>query len=443
MSGQSSLSSTLRFSRRAARGATAFLVTLVAVTACDDPNKPETWIKRLRDPEHAVEAVRRLEKMGDPVAVEPLCKLFEDYPHTSILKAIISFKDKRSIPTLRKALDFSDENQYHNSTKAAHALAEMGVGEAVPDLIKVMQKPLPIKSRANLAKQAAIEALAKLGDKRAVPALIEVADAQPDKQDFHLNKVAVVALGKLGDPAAIPVLIRSLFKGSRLQGSSFSQATVALVRFGDAAVEPLIRAMKGEDKQLNRFAEGLSTPLRPGELLSKTASVLGDLRASKAVPALLAALRSGRQAEDEASKAGLEGVLIALGKIRDTRAVGPLLALIQDAKADARLRIKTARALTALGDPSAVPVLSALAESGYLEGGLWDLRVDAVMAYSRIVGKRAGAGRKDDQGGTGRREGQHPAGVQAYSHRFRASIGARGVGCEVQTGRLVLRRGVE
>ena len=29
-------------------------------TGCDDPKKPQTWIKKLRDPEHATKAVKVL-----------------------------------------------------------------------------------------------------------------------------------------------------------------------------------------------------------------------------------------------------------------------------------------------------------------------------------------------------------------------------------------------
>lgn len=378
-----------RFANNLRRALSAGIAISLCV-ACNDPKDPQTWIKRLRDPEHAAEAVRNLEKLGDPVAVEPLCKLFEDYPSAAILKAIISFNDRRAVPTLRKALDFTDPEQYNNSTRAARALAEMKVPEAVPDLIKVLDKSLPIKSRANLAKQAAIEALAMLGDKSAVPALIKVAQGEPDKQDFHLNKVAVVALGQLEDPRAVPVLIRSLFKSSRLQGSSFGQATVALVRIGPPAVAPLMRAMQGKNEDLNAYASEVT--LREGEMLSKAASVLGDLRAEDAVGPMLAELAKSQGSASDV--AGLEGVIIALGKIGDDRAVGPLLQLVQDAKADGRLRIKAARALTELGAQRAVPVLLELAEKGYLDGGLWDLRVDAVMAYSRIVGRGAIAGAK-------------------------------------------------
>lgn len=374
----------------ASRHAVRSLVLVCAAAvqaACNDPNNPQTWIKRLRNPEHAAEAVRRLEKLGDPVAVEPLCKLYEEYPSATILQAIISFKDKRSIPTLRKALEVTEADKYNNATKAARALAEMKVTEAVPDLIKVLEKPWPIKSRANLAKQAAIEALAVLGDARAVPALIEVAQGEPDKQDFHLNKVAVVALGKLGDPRAIPVLIRSLYKSSQLQGSSFSQATVALVRMGSPAVEPLLRAMKGKNDDLNAYARQVT--LQEGEMLSKAAQVLGDLRAKEAVEPLLEVLASAKDGE---GVAGLEGVIIALGKVGDRRAVPPLLALVQNEKAEPTTRIKAARALGALGSTEAAPVLLELAEKGMLEGGLWDLRVDAVLAYSRIVGAGADKG---------------------------------------------------
>ncbi|MBK8480337.1 MAG: HEAT repeat domain-containing protein [Proteobacteria bacterium] len=353
--------------------------------ACRDPKNPQTWIKRLRDPEHAAEAVRQLRALGDPVAVPALCELFKDYPHTDILRTIITFKDRRAVPTLISALDF-DEATYHNATLAAQALVELKAGEAVPALLRVLERPLPIKSRANLAKQEAIRALEKLGDRAALPALIKVLEAPPEAQDFYLNKLAAMVLGSFGDSAAVPALIRALFRSSTVQGSLFPQAEVALVQIGAPAVAPLIDALQGKDEALNALGKALE--FRPGVVVNKTAIVLGSLRAREAVPVLIERLT----VTDALRDPGTAGVIEALGKIGDRRAVQPLIALLTDAQADQGLRVQATTALMLIGDKRALPALLTMAEKGYLEGGLWDLRVKAADAYSGLVGAEAASG---------------------------------------------------
>ena len=173
------------------------------LVACDDPKDPQTWIKKLRDPEHATKAVKELQKLGDPVAIESLAALYKDFESPTILKAIITLakkapENKAAHGALFSALEFT-EDKYHNATLAAAALADLKLKEAVEPLAKVLDRPMAIKSRANLAKLAVIKALAVLGDKRALPYLVRTLERRPEQQDFLLNKQAARALGKIGD----------------------------------------------------------------------------------------------------------------------------------------------------------------------------------------------------------------------------------------------------
>ncbi|MCK5795572.1 MAG: HEAT repeat domain-containing protein, partial [Deltaproteobacteria bacterium] len=359
-----------------------FLGSSLTLGGCNDPKDPKTWIKKLKDPRESENAVFQLKKLGKAEAVLPLCKLFDDTSDSSVLKAIISFKDKRAIPTLIKALDFSVKN-YHNASVAASALARLKAVEAVPALIQVLKTPLSMKSRANKAKVAAIEALRKLGDKKAVPALISVAEGKPEKQDFFLNKRAMVALGDLGDAEAVPVLVRGLFMASTIQGTSYPMARVALVKIGSPSVAPLVAAMKKENKLLNLMAKDLE--FRPGVILNKTAIVLGDLRAKAAIPTLLELFKKANLKETK-----IAGVIEALGKIGDPRAVVPLLKAVKDKKANYKIRMQICNALTVLGDKRAVSAMLEIAEKGFIDGGYYNLREAGAMAWGRIVGSEVG-----------------------------------------------------
>jgi HEAT repeat protein len=359
------------------------------LAACDDPKDAKTWIKKLRNPEHATEAVKQLEKIGDAAAVQPLCDLYKDFESPTILKAIISFKDKRAIPTLIKALDFT-EDKYHNATMASKALANLKAVEAVDALCKVVERPMAIKSRANLAKISAIEALADLGDKKAVPCLINALEKRPEEQDFFVNKKAAFALGEIGDPAAVPVLIRALFMASTIQGPSYPMANVALVKIGDPSIKPLINALQGKDEKLNAMGKALE--FKEGVVVQKVCWVLGDMIATEAVPALLEIFKKAKlEVEDDDIK-GLDGVITALGQIGDESAVDPLIKGLSNKKANYKLRMQIAQALTVMGPKKALPALIDATEKGYVNMDGTDftnLNEGAAMAFGRIVGAEA------------------------------------------------------
>src|SRR5580765_3381367 len=94
------------------------------VGCVSDPRDPSTWIKKLSDPRDQKDAVMQLRRIGDPVAVPPLVELYKKSKDAEVLKAIASFKDKRSVPTLVEALDFS-EDSCEPSAAAATALGDI------------------------------------------------------------------------------------------------------------------------------------------------------------------------------------------------------------------------------------------------------------------------------------------------------------------------------
>lgn len=365
------------------------------LVACDDPKNPQTWIKKLRDPEHATKAVKELQKIGDPVAIKPLCDLYKDFESPTILKAIITLakndknKNPDAVQTLISALEFT-EDKYHNATLAAAALADMKATEAVEPLAKVLDRPMAIKSRANLAKLAAIKALAELGDKRAVPYLVRTLERRPEQQDFLLNKESARALGKIGDgsPEVVSVLIRALFMASTIQGTSFPMARVAIVRMGKPMVQPLIDAMEGKDEKLNKMSKELA--FEDGVVLGKLSRVLGDLMAKEAAGPLLKIFEKANLGEDYTK--GIDGVIEALGRIGTEPVVDPLLKGVKDPKVNYKIRMQICQALTVMGSRKAVPALLEVAEKGMIEGGYYNLREAAAMAYSRIVGPEVDEG---------------------------------------------------
>jgi len=282
-----------------------------------------------------------------------------------------------------EALDYTDDD-FDRATIAAGVLGDMKATDAVPALIAAAEKPLPIKSRANSTRVAAIRALVKIGDKRAVPTLMKILTTSADEQDFLLNQRAALGLAEFKDPQAIPALLKGLFMTGR--GTDiFQECRLALVRIGAPAVDPLIDLMHGKNAQVQEMATQYKfDEVTPGVIPKKAALILGDLRAKKAVPALIGLLH------EKAKGSERRYAVIALGYIATPPAVDAILADLKDAKVDPAERASAADALYLSGDRRAVPTLLEIARSGYVKSPegeqASDLRASAAIALARIAG---------------------------------------------------------
>src|SRR5579883_3500329 len=218
------------------------LLSQFVIGCYSDENDPKTWIKKLDDPRDQKEAVRRLVKLHDKQAVAPLLALYNKTHDPEHLKALATFDDPATVPALIDALDYSEES-FDKASIAATALGEIGDKSAVPDLVKAVLKPLPIKTRANVVKLEAMKALARIKDPRAVDALVKVLSTPADEQDFFLNKVAAKSLADFADPKAVPALVRGLFMTGRGAGI-YQECRTALIAIGDPSVDTLVQAMQ-------------------------------------------------------------------------------------------------------------------------------------------------------------------------------------------------------
>ncbi len=352
----------------------------IAVVGCvSDPRDPNTWIKKLDSPVDQKDAVRELVRLKDPVAVQPLIDFYKKNHDPEVLKAIATFKDKRQVPVMIDSLEYSDES-YDNAATAAAALGDTPDPSAVDPLIKALEKPLSIKTRANIVKQSAMESLAKIHDKRAVPAIAKILETSADDQDFFLNRVAAVELGNLGDAGAVPALIRGLFMTGR-GADIYSQCRISLLQIGKAATQPLIDAHQHKNAALE--ADAKKYEFRPGVIEQKTALVLGDLRAKEAIPVMEAELKKPLKGDNHL------GALICLGMIGDPSTTKTLTGVLTDAKRDYKVRISAAEALNLSGDPAALPTLLQVAKTGDVvkdKQKYPDVRLAAAMSYARLGG---------------------------------------------------------
>ncbi len=362
------------------------LATVGTVGCSGDPNDPRTWAKKLKNLREQKEALNRLANMDPEKAKAALPELMELYKETHSpehLEALTRYRAPETKPLLIEALEFTDDD-FDKAVTAAGVLGDMKATDAVDALIRAAEKPMPIKSRANNARLAAIRALVRIGDTKALPTLIKIVATSADEQDFLLNQKAALGLAEFRDPSTVPALIKGLFMTGR--GTNIAQeCRLALVRIGDAAVDPLIELLNEKNAEIRDMAKKLKfDEATPGVVPQKAAWVLGDLRAKKAVPVLLDHLKMPAKGPEHS------WMLIALGQIGTPAAVDALVALVKDPKGNPGQRASASDAIYLSGDKRAIPTLLEVAKSGYVTGPdgskASDLRANAAINLARIAG---------------------------------------------------------
>jgi HEAT repeat protein len=394
---------------------------LLALGACEgDPNDPQTWIKKLDEGalrEKAVEELTRIytdtlnTKNGnadDPavkamrdVLVPPMVAAFKQYrddvgAREKILDALASMRDPRAEEVFIAALDFTPDLSEAQAVKGAEGLGALRLQAGVEPLLACLAKITGNRPVDNQLKRAIVEAFMKIEDPRSVPAMIQILDTSAEEQDFFVNKLTAIALGVVGDPRAVPVLIRALFMEGR-GASIFQQARYSLVQIGGPAVDPLIRAIKGQDPELQRMATARS--FLPGVVQWKCARILGDIGDPRAIDALLELVASTDQEVQGWATAAL-GQLARTPEAmaRVTAAITPKLR--EEATFGAWVSIIGALAI--MGGPERMATIRATFEKEMLPDP--GIRVSCAMWWSRLATSDESAAfertvnEEDDQG---------------------------------------------
>lgn len=263
---------------------------------------------------------------------------------------------------------------------AAKALGRLRDARALEPLIEAL------KGEDHILRWHAATALGEIGDSRAVECLIHVLG----DEDEDAAKRAAEALGRIGDGAAVEHLIPFLkhdprsgvpWKAAesleRLGWRPKDDAEKAdcllakqewneLATLGKAAVESLIWAMDIDD----------------GALRHDAAVTLGKIRDPRAVKPLIRAWSAGRDHWDQYD------VRMALLSIDDPAAVEPLIEALRGEGVTLNQRWLAAEALGDIGDARAVePLIEALLK----DESVWDedLRRQAAKALGDIGDARA------------------------------------------------------
>jgi HEAT repeat protein len=321
----------------------------IALGQLGDPKAVPALLQKLDDDDEdggvRVAAAWSIGQIGDLNAIQGLLYTYEICPlklHRPILKAIGEILGRtapdddnsreiysRGLDTLIQAVqdDWASED---TRAAAAEALGKTRDPKVIPALTEQLREDKPFE----IAKAAA-RALRHFNDPQAVHALAQTATNKRLLRE--VRESAAESIGNIGNPQAVDTLIQILEDAS-VEYYIRDNAARALGRIGDPkAIEPLIRTLENESD---------STAFSLREAI---AEALGAFHDPRVTDALVNALGSDYYTAKTASE--------SLKKLRDRRAVEPLISILDDDTKRAHEREFAAQILGVLGDPRAIPAL--------------------------------------------------------------------------------------
>lgn len=396
------------------------LVIIAGATGCpSDPYDPDTWIKKLEDPESKADldqGVKKLVELHDPKGIPALGKVWEKFRRSDMLQGMVTLAEgytdsdgkvhgpywDKAVPFLVTALqdfDLSDARSIEQARAAAMALGEAKDPGTVQELVKASTRSMPKLHPGQNARIAAIRALGGFpGDQRAADTLIKILETEDDNSLPQARAAAADALGNMRAQKAVDSLIIALFAPPPVP----AYARAALIQIGKPAIKPLIQAFQGKHKGVNDYAKAHAFAIgceqaigprskcqRPGAIAYNTAMVLGDLHASEAVPVLIKGLSAPSQVLGFDPKTGAPGapshnaILLALARIGGKDAASALYTYWSNPSTDDVIR------------PFAIHFYSLIASDGkgldklakYMNADDEEdaIRKSAAMAYAHLV----------------------------------------------------------
>ncbi|AUX40913.1 phosphohydrolase [Sorangium cellulosum] len=294
------------------------------------------------DPHVRIAAAAAMGAAGLPDAVSPLLGHLDDGApevRAEVARALGRIGDARAVvPLIGKVQDAVPEVR----RATARALGELGDARAVSALI------LALQDQAQDVRVEAVTALGRLRSDEATPAIAELVAASPGglggsgafpgaraadggTSSNDVREAAFRALGRIGSDAAVRVLLAALAKDD--PAAPRSAVRDALVSAGRAAAA-LAPAPAGAGGAAGASAAGAGAAT--GATVQKNA----------AVPALIAALAAAPSANTAA------GAALVLGELKAREGLPALVRGMQRGVVPLRHGL---RALSALGDPAALP----------------------------------------------------------------------------------------
>jgi hypothetical protein len=285
---------TLRLLSAVTTVAAPLAVASAVIVACDDENDPKTWVKRLDDPVHRADAIKRLAQFYEDgmtragndaaapdikamldVIVDPLTKQYtggnlDDKTRVDLMKFLAETHDLRTQPALSKALqDFEmgkTDDEVRVTCESILAMNRAGAKFDRPlldQLWGVFAKFKLSDAKSERLYRALHDSIVALhdpswGDKAIEKLKVPVIDNNVDSQKDQLmwwQLTSVQVLRDLGYAKAVKPLILTLLTPNK---TSTLGATIqfALLKMAKDAEPELIKALTGQDPDYQKAGEG-------------------------------------------------------------------------------------------------------------------------------------------------------------------------------------------
>lgn len=329
-----------------------------------DTRAVEPLIRALQDENSNVRgrAAEALGKIGDTRAVEPLSQTLKDYANGTRSFA----QNTRAIEPLRWTL--KDES-WVVRCEAVEALGMIGDTRVVEPLIQALQD-----ENSNVRSRAA-KVLGNIGDEIAVEPLIQ---ASKDENKYVRGE-AGKALANIGDARAVEALVQLIKDNDEYVRK---ETTDVLKEIKDTrAMEPLVQAMKDADGNVRNIAAEVLEKLswKPNDEIERAYYLIAKGSWEKLIEVGKPAIEPLIQALKDENRYVRTKAAKALGNIGDARAIEPLIQALRDVNDVHR---EAAEALEKIGEPAVEPLIQALID-------IDDVHREAAEVLGMIGNRRA------------------------------------------------------
>lgn len=268
----------------------------VSATACKDESQPEYWVGKLDDQAWRARSVKRLEQFYEDAItkagkdesapevqallgkiVDPLTKTYVDSydqldgkTRVSLIKLLASFRDKRTEPALKKALDEFVKRPATSKDDAdlkwaARAAGELKLDSLNDPLVQAFQKMKTSTMLGGVTYRDLNEAMVKISAKSWTQPLISMIEAEieppqgpkdrdkidPYRDQLFWQTTAAQVLGEIAAPEAVEALLKVMLDPAK--GDVQATAVLALVKIGKPAVDAAVKVLDGSDEKLTSF----------------------------------------------------------------------------------------------------------------------------------------------------------------------------------------------
>jgi len=286
-------------------------------------------------------------------------------------------RDRSAVPILLEALN----GEYFTvRSRAALALGKIGDVRAIQPLLKLLKEP------EDEVRIAACIALSGFKDPSTFD---DITNVLLDDPKIEIRQAAAKALGDTGHPAALPYLMEALHDSYWWYEREYAAGDLldAIEKMGNAAVDPLIEALRDQEGTVRKFAATLLGKLGDPRAIDPLGMALYDLHHEVGKASAESLARFGIPAFDVLMEALSHPemwirihAMSALAKIKDNRVTLILVEMLNDPERE--VKKQAIQFLGELRDPRATRALQEIA-SNRTDRELHTLAKQALEGFSR------------------------------------------------------------